>query len=865
MYADNIKIIDLIRPNVEAYPESPAIIDADGNYMDYKNLYKTILSLGQFLFNKGVKKNQRIAAAMENKLDMSVLYLAVSSIASFVPLDADFSEENFRYYFELLKVKFLILRKDYNGPLITIAKEMNIKIFYLQRNNMNLQTSYEFADSHDQENKRPFLFAQDNDIAVVNYTSGTTSEPKIVPRSHINEYFYAMQSVANLQLTENDRVLNMIPMFRGVALNTLLSSLASGGSMICVDKISADVIFQMIDEYKITRFFSIPSILQTLTDFALKNEIHIKSQIRFINSGGAVLTEDLHQKVKEVFNVPVYDAYGLTETGWIGYNRFSPKGVKKGSLGVPSFVDLAIMNEYGRTLGRNVSGEIVVRGPQVIKSYDNGDKVNEESFYGEWFRTGDCGYIDDDGYLFITGRIKEIINRGGEKISPYEIEDAFCQHPDVLQAAVFPIPAVNGNEDAGAAIVLKPGSKMYLKDMRRFLYGKVVTFKIPTVLYVLDEVPVGESGKIQRKTLFETLRAMGIKSQPEADENEILIAPRNAAEAGLYEVFAKILPVKNISVTDTFFELGGDSLRAAVLYEELKKRYKIQVPLKYIFQHSSIEELASYITNNQETGKNYTFAVPFQAEGSKTPIFFVHALEGEAVIFRYIANNFDPDRPFYAFHFDRNAAKWVHPISIEQIAENYIQDIIAIQPQGPYLIAGQCIGGVIAYEMGMQLKKAGHEIALLAMYDPILIWSPQPQVLNERLARKADEIKKLGLRFITEFLNKKFIDYRNGLLRAVYENGNNLASKKLFSLLNIETILQSALSNYEISKYAGEVIYFKPENNVINNSQDSIEIWKKYIPSLKVVSLRGNHLSVFYEENAENTRQVLEEILKGLD
>ena len=257
---DHIRILNLIEPYVELHPDSPAIIDPEGNMLNYTVLYDTVFSLASCLSSHGIKKNQRIAAAMDSKMEIAVLYLAVSSIASFVPLDADFSVENFRYYLKLLKVDCLILSENYQGPLLVLAAKMNLKTFYLKRNKMNQQISYEFSAQYGRENKRPLIFAQDHDIAVVNYTSGTTTEPKIVPRSHINEYSYAMQSVANLQLSESDKVLIMIPMFRGAALNMMLASLASGGTVICTEKISADLIFQKIDEYSVTWFFSIPSI-----------------------------------------------------------------------------------------------------------------------------------------------------------------------------------------------------------------------------------------------------------------------------------------------------------------------------------------------------------------------------------------------------------------------------------------------------------------------------------------------------------------------------------------------------------------------------------------------------------------------------
>ncbi len=405
-------------------------------------------------------------------------------------------------------------------------------------------------------------------------------------------------------------------------------------------------------------------------------------------------------------------------------------------------------------------------------------------------------------------------------------------------------------------MVLKAGAALYLKELRRFLNGKVTAFKMPARLYVLKEMPVSQGGKVQRSTMYETLSAMGIEAQPLADAGEAIILPRGEIEFKLYKIFLGILPVKEISVTDTFFELGGDSIKTAVLYEQIKELFGLQIPLKYIFNNGSVENLAEYIAGNIEQGNKHPFIVPFQDNGSKTPIFFVHSADGEAVMYRHVAMNFDPERPIYGISFDPHGAEWQHPITFEQIAQQYIKDMVTIQPEGPYILAAQCVGGIIACEMAQQLLEAQEKIALLAVFDSILPEAETRASVNRRLLRNIDEIKADGL---VKYLDTKWYYYK----RIFYKKLPGAMKKIIFDSMDKRNIISFARGNYRIKKYDGEIVFFKPDLTY-NESLASIELWSRLARDVRIIPTHGDHVSVFYAENAEDTKQVLEQVLADI-
>ncbi|HPF44006.1 MAG TPA: AMP-binding protein [Syntrophomonadaceae bacterium] len=851
---ESLRILDLINTTPEVKPEKIALIGGDGNTLTYGQLNETVQNMSRYLKEQGVGKGQRFAVVLPNCMEMLLAYLTITNVAVFIPLGDELSEEQYQYYCKLLKADSVLIPDQFDSPLLKTAKAFNLRVYHLSRQEIDNKITYNLRGD-EKRGVYQALLPHNDDVALVQFTSGTTAEPKIVPRTHRNLFYSTQQRIKEMKLVPEDKVMILAPSHRGITLNETLTVLAVGGTVIYTDKFDAVQFFEQIRKTTPTWILGSPVVFNNIAAYAEKNDLDYGSdELKLIKSAGAPLTEELALRLQNIFNVPVYEGYGLTECGSIAFSMNAPQGYKAGSVGVPVGVDVAVMKETGEMAGYNQPGEILVRGPQVIKGYEN--DAGRDSFYQGWFRTGDRGYLDEDGYLFVAGRFKEIINRGGEKISPYEVEEAISRHPDILQVAVFPIPMGGGNEEAGAAVVLKEGAALYLKELRRFLYGKVTAFKMPTRLYVLKEMPVGHGGKVQRSALYEAVAALGIEAQPLADAGETIILPRGEIEFKLYKIFLGILQLKEISVTDTFFELGGDSIKTAVLYEQIKEVFGLQIPLKYIFNNGSIENLAEYIAGNIEHGNKHPFIVPFQVHGSKTPIFLIHAAEGEAIMYRHVVMNFDPERPVYGISFDPHGAEWVHPITFEQIAAQYIKDMITIQPEGPYILAAQCVGGLIACEMARQLLEARQKIALLAVFDSILPEAEVKANLDRRLLRNINEIKTQGL---IKYLEVKWYYYK----RIFYKKLPGAMKLIIFNNMDKQNIIGCARENYRMKKYDGEIVFFKPKYTG-NKSLASVELWSKLARDIRIIPTHGDHWSVFFAENAEYTRQVLEEVLADI-
>jgi acyl-CoA synthetase (AMP-forming)/AMP-acid ligase II len=345
------------------------------------------------------------------------------------------------------------------------------------------------------------------DEALVLQTSGTTARPKTVPLTHANILASAANIARTLQLTPDDRSLAVMPLFHiHGTVASLLSPLVAGGSVaLPAGGFDAFRFASWLGELQPTWYSAVPTMHQLILGRASRDASALRtSRLRFVRSSSASLPPTVLAGLEAAFAAPAIEAYGMTEAAHqVTSNPLPPGERRPGSVGFGVGVDVAILDSEGNTLPAGAVGEVGIRGPNVMAGYFENPTANAAAFAGSWFRTGDQGSLDDDGYLVLTGRIKELINRGGEKVAPREVEEVLLQHPAVREAACFPVPHGTLGEDVAAAVVLDgPVSD---RELRAFAASRLADFKIPRTVAFVDALPVGPTGKVQRLLLASQL------------------------------------------------------------------------------------------------------------------------------------------------------------------------------------------------------------------------------------------------------------------------------------------------------------------------------------------------------------------------
>ena len=472
------------------------------------------------------------------------------------------------------------------------------------------------------------------DIALILHTSGTTSRPKMVPLTQNNICTSALNVAASLALGAHSRCLNIMPLFHIHGLiGATLSTLATGGSVVCAPGCDPTRFFQWLKTLQPTWYTAVPTMHQALLAAVSGNEGIVRtSGLKFIRSSSASLPPRVMSELERVFSVPVIEAYGMTEAAHQMASNPLPPGTRKpGSVGLAAGPEVAVMDEGGSFLSPGARGEIVIRGPNVTGGYQKNPEANRTAFTDGWFRTGDQGYVDADGYLFLTGRLKEIINRGGEKISPSEVDEVILGHPAVLQAVTFAVPHRTLGEDVAAAVVLREEARCTRAEVRDFVSRRVATHKVPRHILVVDSIPKGPTGKLQRVGLAEALA-------DQLDQKQV--KPRDHFEKELARIWSNLFGRTNIGIHDNFFALGGDSLLTIQLVIEVERVFKKRITPIALVSASTIEQLARVI--REDSGRNRSGdLVPFRSEGSKAPLFLVPQGARSVLSFAHLVRHLD--------------------------------------------------------------------------------------------------------------------------------------------------------------------------------------------------------------------------------
>jgi acyl-CoA synthetase (AMP-forming)/AMP-acid ligase II len=576
-------IAEMLSASATRSPDALALLASGRDATTYAALSQQTQRLARQLRATGIGVQDRVAIVLPNGPDMAASFLAVGGSAVAAPLNPAYRTPEFEFYLSDLNARALVIAKGMESDARAIARNREIQIIEvaptgthageIRLENLGNTTNAEID------------FPKPDDVALILHTSGTTSRPKIVPLTQANLCASARNISRWLSLSPADRCMNVMPLFHIHGLvAALLSTLASGGSVACTEGFVATAFWDRLKEFNPTWYTAVPTMHQAIVarpEATQHDPTH--SRIRFVRSSSAALPPQVAEQLERTFNAPVLEAYGMTEASHqMCCNPLPPAARKFGSVGLAAGPDVAVMNDAGDLLPRGARGEVVIRGQNVTRGYENNIRANETSFTHGWFRTGDLGHIDEDGYLFLAGRIKEIINRGGEKISPREIDEILLDHPSVAAAVCFAIPDPKLGEEIGAAVVLRKSASASEVELMNFAASRLADFKVPRRILILHEIPKGATGKPQRIGLAAKLGIDSVTSGLKISSVEST-DPRTENEISLAAIWCEVLKLPSVRTGDDFFSMGGDSVLAAQVIVRVRQRIKRELPMPTFF------------------------------------------------------------------------------------------------------------------------------------------------------------------------------------------------------------------------------------------------------------------------------------------
>ncbi len=499
-------ILEALRATARRAPASVALLAPGRKATSYEALVDQLEAIVRYLRAGGIALTDRVAVALPNGPEAAAAVLGTVAAAACAPLAPDLPEAQFTNLLTTLGVRAVMVLRGHETAAHGAASSCGIPVIELDAGD----TAGSFVCSGLSPGNGASSGAGDTDAALLLFTSGTTGFPKLVPLTERNLLTSAANVAETLRLEPTDRCLNVMPLFHIHGLvAALFGSLVAGGSVVCTEGFRARDVPGWVEEFRPTWYTAVPTIHQAMLQVARSNAAEgrvLPTTFRFVRSSSAALPVGVLDDLEAAFDVPVIEAYGMTEAAHQMTSNPLPDRVRKpGTVGKAAGPDVAVLDDRGQVLPAGATGEVAVKGASVMSGYVDNSAANQASFVDGWFRTGDQGRFDEDGYLTITGRLKELINRGGEKVAPREIDIALLEHADVVEAAAFAIPHDRLGEDVAAAVVLRDGADVTTAQLRIFVGERLAPYKVPRRLVVVEALPRGRTGKVERTNLATTL------------------------------------------------------------------------------------------------------------------------------------------------------------------------------------------------------------------------------------------------------------------------------------------------------------------------------------------------------------------------
>jgi acyl-CoA synthetase (AMP-forming)/AMP-acid ligase II/aryl carrier-like protein len=565
----------------------PAIVDRSGHPMSYAQTYASVQRLSEALAAAGIGERDRIATLQPRGAAGLIAFLSASTVGCCCPMNPSMRAEEYEAYYRMLKISAVL-----DGTRSAIAAEAAAKLdlplisFIDNSGEISVSISRPRALGHDDTELPP-------GTALLMQTSGTTAKPKIIPLTHHNVLSAALGIVSWFDLTPDDVCLNPMPLHHMHGLVTACTaSLLAGSAVCCLEAFKAPAFHEALGTLQPTWFTGSPTMHLALKNFYDRDQGRVPTtSLRFFRSSSAPLPASIIADLESLFSAPLMETYGLTETGsMVCANPLPPRERKVGSVGVAVGAEIKICNDEGRALPPRVPGEVVIRGPSVIRRYLSNDEANNTLFHDGWLRTGDIGFLDEDDYLFIVGRSKELIKRGGLSVYPDEVDNALVAHPSVAESASFSVPHPTLGEELVSAIVPVAGHAPLEHDLRDYLSGQLSTYKVPAAILVVPYLPKNESGKIMRREVPKHFQsAFEPRNEP----------PANELEQTLLQLWQETLARADFGIDDNLLLLGADPIRSGELAEQLRARTGLLLSVKDVLAKPTVRAMAIYLTGKE--------------------------------------------------------------------------------------------------------------------------------------------------------------------------------------------------------------------------------------------------------------------------
>jgi amino acid adenylation domain-containing protein len=547
----------------------------------------------------GVGRNDRVALVLPDGPATAVASLGVASAATCAPLNPGFRRAEFEAHFQRIRPQALVVSNDGNPGAMEAARSQGIPVWKFCGREGPIE-----VDGKPLSRRIDGGWARPGDTALLLPTSGTSASPKYVPLTHRNVCFAAQGIRAALELSGADRCLNVMPLFHIHGLSLLYASLAAGGSVVCPPGFDAGSFPGWLRSSSATWYSAAPSIHRMILDAVRHHpDLPATTELRFVRSASAPMPRPWIEEIESELGVPFIEAYGMTEAGpQIASNRLSPHLRKPGSVGRAAGPEVTILDDEGRPVALGETGEVAIRGVNVMSAYEDDPEANRAAFVGEWLRTGDFGYLDSDGHLYITGRRADVINRGGEKFSPLEIEEVLREHPGVAEAVAFSTPHPVLGQHVAAVVVPRRSAAdnppevnpaRLIQELRERVTARLAAFKAPHPILVAGGIPKDAGGKVRRRTLA---RHFGLEQAPAA----VAAGPESGkpwtpVQRRVAQLWSEVLLTAPSGLDDNFFQCGGHSLAATRVMSRIREAFGMELPVECLFAHPTVETLSDEI------------------------------------------------------------------------------------------------------------------------------------------------------------------------------------------------------------------------------------------------------------------------------